>query len=109
MNLKLSLTAGALALVTSLSASAEIFTNEQGQRVECHDEEVTTKKGVNPTVGTLAGAAIGGVVGNQFGSGKGKTAMTAAGAAGGAIAGKNYSENRPGETQVQRVCRPLSP
>lgn len=108
MKLKTLLTASSLALAASFPAMAEIYTNEQGQRVECHDEEVTTKKGVNPTVGTLAGAAIGGVVGNQFGSGKGKTAMTAAGAAGGAMAGKNYSENNAPEKQLQRVCRPVS-
>lgn len=38
-------------------------------------------------LGTLAGAVIGGVAGNQVGGGKGKTAATVAGTAGGAYVG----------------------
>ncbi|HUD50005.1 glycine zipper 2TM domain-containing protein [Parvibaculum sp.] len=37
--------------------------------------------------GTLVGAGVGGVAGNQIGSGKGKTAATIGGAAVGAVAG----------------------
>lgn len=38
-------------------------------------------------VGTIAGAVVGGIVGNQMGGGQGKTATTVIGAAGGAYAG----------------------
>lgn len=42
--------------------------------------------------GTLAGAAIGGAIGNRFGGGSGQTIMTAAGAfAGGATAAKGMN------------------
>lgn len=37
--------------------------------------------------GTLVGAGVGGLAGNQFGKGKGKTAATAGGVVGGAIIG----------------------
>lgn len=99
-----------LALCMSAPVQAEIFTNDRGERVECHDEPVTTttRKGVNPTVGAIGGAVAGGVIGHQFGGGRGKDAMTAAGAVGGAMAGKHMAE-KSGEQQtaMQRVCRPL--
>lgn len=43
--------------------------------------------------GTLAGAAVGGVVGHQFGSGNGKDLATVAGAVGGAIVGHEIQQN----------------
>jgi outer membrane lipoprotein SlyB len=44
-------------------------------------------------LGTLGGAAVGGLLGNQVGSGNGRTAATVAGAVGGAIAGRNIERN----------------
>ena len=41
-------------------------------------------------VGLATGAVAGGVVGNQFGKGKGNTAATIGGAAGGAYLGQKY-------------------
>ncbi len=41
--------------------------------------------------GTLGGALIGGVIGNQFGGGSGKTILTAAGAAAGGLSGERYA------------------
>lgn len=41
--------------------------------------------------GTLAGAIIGGAIGNQFGGGSGKDILTTAGAGAGAVAGSRYS------------------
>ncbi|HVT34849.1 MAG TPA: glycine zipper 2TM domain-containing protein [Nevskiaceae bacterium] len=49
--------------------------------------EALTQSGTGNTMGTIAGAVIGGVIGHQFGSGRGNTVATAAGAAGGAYAG----------------------
>ena len=47
---------------------------------ECRTEEVTRNgSGANPTGAMLAGALIGGVVGNQIGSGSGRRVATAAG------------------------------
>ncbi|HEU0195972.1 MAG TPA: glycine zipper 2TM domain-containing protein [Nevskiaceae bacterium] len=53
-------------------------------------------------VGTLGGAAAGGLVGNQFGKGKGKAAMTALGAVAGAIAGREVQQHVTAHT-VYRV------
>lgn len=44
-------------------------------------------------LGTVAGAVVGGVAGNQFGAGQGRTAATVLGAAGGAYVGHEL-ENR---------------
>ena len=41
----------------------------------------------NCAVGTVGGAALGGLLGNQFGGGAGKTALTIAGVAAGGLAG----------------------
>ena len=59
----------------------EIFRNPN-PREECYDERVVTQKpdGGDPTGGTVLGAAIGGVLGNQVGGGSGRTAATVAGA-----------------------------
>lgn len=46
-----------------------------------------TNKELKCAGGVLGGAALGGLVGNQFGSGKGKSAMTAVGAGAGAAVG----------------------
>jgi outer membrane lipoprotein SlyB len=43
--------------------------------------------------GTLVGAGAGGLAGNQFGSGSGKTAATAAGVIGGGILGHELTGN----------------
>ena len=41
----------------------------------------------NCAVGTVGGAALGGLLGNQFGGGTGKTALTIAGVAAGGLVG----------------------
>ncbi len=52
-------------------------------------------------LGTLAGAAIGGVLGHQIGGGRGQDIATGAGAAVGALAGQKLSEKPP--AKVHRV------
>lgn len=47
-------------------------------------------------LGTLAGAVIGGVAGNQVGGGRGKTAATIAGTAGGAYIGHQLEKRNQG-------------
>jgi outer membrane lipoprotein SlyB len=44
-------------------------------------------------MGTAGGAVVGGLLGNQIGSGRGRTAVTVAGAAGGAYAGNQIEKN----------------
>lgn len=57
--------------------------------------------GVN--IGLLAGAVVGGLLGNQVGSGRGRTAATVLGAAGGAYAGQKIEEGRRAPDQVYRL------
>ena len=46
--------------------------------------------------GAVAGGALGGVVGNQFGSGSGRAAATVLGVVGGALLGNSIEANRNG-------------
>ncbi len=54
-------------------------------------------------LGTLAGAAIGGVLGHQVGGGTGKTVSTVAGAAGGAYVGHEMEKRRRSDNQIYKV------
>ena len=54
-------------------------------------------------LGTLAGAAIGGVLGHQVGGGTGKTVSTVAGAAGGAYVGHEIEKRRRTDNQIYKV------
>lgn len=54
---------------------------------------LTTTEGKASGVGAVAGGVGGAVVGHQFGSGRGNTAMTIAGAAGGAYAGHQVEKS----------------
>jgi outer membrane lipoprotein SlyB len=51
-----------------------------------------TRKGEGGAVGIVAGAAAGGLIGNQFGGGNGKTALTVAGAVGGGLVGNEVQK-----------------
>ncbi len=53
---------------------------------------VPRSKGIG--LGTLAGAAVGGLLGHQVGGGTGRTVATAAGAAGGAYVGHEMEKRR---------------
>ena len=66
--------------------------------------------GARENVGTVIGGVAGAVVGNQFGSGSGKTAATALGAVIGAVAGREIgahldaqSQTMAGEATVQAL------
>ncbi|MDD5029895.1 MAG: glycine zipper 2TM domain-containing protein [Rhodoferax sp.] len=50
--------------------------------------------------GTIAGAVVGGILGNQVGGGDGNTVATVLGAAGGAYAGHQVEKNQRGAQQV---------
>lgn len=55
-------------------------------------------------LGTVAGAVVGGVLGNQIGAGSGRTAATVAGAAGGAYVGNKMSQNSANAGQMYRLA-----
>ena len=59
------------------------------------------KAGEAGWVGTLGGAAAGGLAGNQFGKGKGNTAMTVVGVLGGALAGREVQKQVSSSTVYQ--------
>jgi outer membrane lipoprotein SlyB len=56
------------------------------------------KEGKGTGLGAVGGAVAGGLLGNQFGGGKGKTAMTVAGALGGGFAGNAVEKKVRSET-----------
>ena len=68
------------------------------QSIELVQQENNGIAGSGIGLGTIAGAVIGGVLGNQVGAGRGNAVATVAGAAGGAYVGHEL-ENR----QTQRV------
>lgn len=53
----------------------------------CEPPMTRNQAQANCAVGTVGGAALGGLVGNQFGGGSGKTVMTVLGATAGGVAG----------------------
>lgn len=59
------------------------------------------KAGEAGLLGGLGGAAVGGLAGNQFGKGKGKTAMTVVGVLGGALAGAETQKALTSSTVYQ--------
>ena len=79
-------------------------------REVCEDVAVTTQapvKDQHQVAGTAAGAVVGGVLGNQVGSGRGKSVATAAGAViGGYVGNKVQGNVQAGKTQttMERQC-----
>lgn len=59
--------------------------------------------GVSPG-GTILGAVVGGVLGNQVGEGRGRTAATVVGAAGGALAGNAIGQRTQSTPDTYRVA-----
>ncbi|MCD9125724.1 glycine zipper 2TM domain-containing protein [Luteimonas fraxinea] len=84
-----------------------------GSRVVCNDVEVRRNStDPNRVGGTAAGAVIGGLVGNQIGSGNGRKLATVGGAVAGGAIGRNVQGNRQEangnrvvETHCERVRR----
>lgn len=71
----------------------------------CWDERVPTSRGHgDAAVPTIAGAIVGGVVGNQIGKGSGNTAATVAGALLGGAVGNQIGHQREDSYRVERRC-----
>ena len=65
--------------------------------------ELVNRDEAGLNLGTVAGAVVGGLLGNQVGEGRGRTAATVLGAAGGAYAGQKIEQNRRAADQVYRM------
>jgi uncharacterized protein YcfJ len=96
-----------LAAGLSLPAMADTYTNDDGQRVNCHYEQSKSDDG-HPVRDPVIGAVAGGVVGHQFGKGTGNDVATVAGAGAGAYAGKKYNDNQTekSSSSEHQVCHP---
>ena len=100
--------AALLAAAVAVPAMADTYVNDDGQRVECHYEQVKGDDG-HPVRDPLIGAVAGGVIGHQIGGGKGNDVATVVGAGAGAYAGKKYNDNRTenSDSSERKVCRPV--
>ena len=111
---------GALTVLGSTAAYAQSYGPQDegrrfndGSRVVCQDVEVRrSASDPNRVGGTAAGAVIGGLVGNQIGSGSGRKIATVGGAVAGGAIGRNVQGNsqeargdRVVETRCERVYR----
>lgn len=101
-----------LLLAGGSSAGAEEYVQSEARAVQTVDYGTVQSvravkiKGDNAVVGTVAGAAIGGLLGNQIGHGGGRAAATVLGAVGGGIAGNAIErkvEEQDGEEIVIRL------
>ncbi|GHE00797.1 outer membrane lipoprotein pcp [Defluviimonas sp. 20V17] len=74
-----------------------------GTIVRSRTVELRNTNGDRKVAGTLVGAAIGGVIGNQFGKGEGKTAATIVGAGAGAAVGNNMASKNATTVSYRRA------
>lgn len=86
---------------SSANQPQAIASNVNGTGTIASIETVPRSQGLG--LGTLAGAAVGGVLGNQVGGGSGKTAATVAGAAGGAYMGHQIEKQRRTDNKIYKV------
>ncbi len=80
-----------LVLTLALPLSAPVQAQSTGRvgTVESVRQETVHESG--STLGTVGGAVVGGVLGNQIGQGRGRTLATVGGAAGGAVVGNRLT------------------
>lgn len=93
----------------ALSAPPAQAQAHRSQHQVCRDVETKEiqSKDNNRLIGTGVGAVAGGVLGNQVGSGKGKTLATVAGAVGGGYAGNQIQkshQNKNARYETHREC-----
>ena len=99
--------------VTVEPAYAEVLKTEpiykatKTPRQVCKEETVTYKapvKDENRVAGTAIGAVVGGLIGNQFGKGNGKTLATVGGAVAGGYTGNQIQKNvQDNDVQTKQV------
>lgn len=84
-----------LGLLTGSGAASAALCDQCGVVQETHSE---TQKGKATALGTVGGAVVGGILGNQVGKGDGNTVATIAGAVGGAYAGREIEKHQRKKT-----------
>ena len=94
MNARMPASLGLIACLMLAGTSAAVAQSNNGTPHQiCHRVRVQDRpKDSHQIAGTLVGAAAGGLLGNQFGGGKGKVLTTAGGAVAGGYAGKKVQE-----------------
>lgn len=88
-------------LGTTTNQPQAIAANVNGTGTITSVDVVPREQGLG--LGTLAGAAVGGVIGSQVGSGRGNTAATVAGAAGGGYLGHEIEKRRRADNKIYKV------
>jgi len=80
-----------LGITLALPLTATVQAQSAGRvgTVESVRQETVQESG--STLGTVGGAVVGGVLGNQIGQGRGRTLATVGGAAGGAVVGNRMT------------------
>jgi outer membrane lipoprotein SlyB len=73
------------------------------QSIELVRQENSGNTGSSIGLGTIAGAVVGGIVGNQVGAGRGNTVATVAGAAGGAYVGHELENRKTQTTDAYKI------
>jgi uncharacterized protein YcfJ len=89
------------ARVVDVEPIREVHRTPVDRRV-CREEIVHVRERRHSHAPTVVGAIIGGVIGNQFGSGSGRDAATAAGALLGGAIGHDASRDRDGRRRPVR-------
>ena len=85
-----------------------------GPRQICTDQTVVERRepeDKHKVAGTVIGAIAGGVIGSQFGGGRGRTVATVGGAVAGGAIGRKVQGNHQDQDTVTRVvkhCRPAT-
>ena len=78
------------------------------QSIELVRQEAAGIGGSGIGVGAVAGAVVGGILGNQVGGGSGKTVATVLGAAGGAYAGNEMEKRNKAQVDAYKVTIRMS-
>jgi outer membrane lipoprotein SlyB len=84
-----------LGLLTGTGLASAAPCSQCGVVQDIHSE---TQKGKATALGTVGGAVVGGILGNQVGKGDGNTVATIAGAVGGAYAGREIEKRQRKQT-----------
>src|SRR4029077_2107091 len=88
--------------------------NIPGPRQICTDQTVVERRepeDKHKVAGTVIGAVAGGIIGSQFGGGRGRTVATVGGAVAGGAIGRKVQGNHQDQDTVTRVvehCRPAT-
>jgi len=77
--------------LTTVAAFVGVFVLQACAPAATPQQQAQRQHNIACATGTIAGAMIGGAIGNQFGGGSGQDILTAGGAGAGALAGQSYA------------------